>query len=76
MTYVYDTTGTPIVPGTFPGLPYRRLLPGIPPEMPPAHMPAVVIIVLFTVAITAGQYELAAALGTLLSAPLFVPVKV
>ncbi|MFF3843471.1 hypothetical protein [Streptomyces sp. NPDC001930] len=73
---IYDTTGTPSVPGTFPGHPSRRPWPGILPELPPVQAPTVVIIVLFTVAVAAGQYELATALGTLLAAPQFAPQKV
>ncbi|MFB7852779.1 hypothetical protein ACFC34_37995 [Streptomyces sp. NPDC056053] len=38
--------------------------------------PTVIIIVLFTMAVAAGQYELAAALGTLLAAPQFAPRQV
>ncbi|MFF9070475.1 hypothetical protein ACF09E_34535 [Streptomyces sp. NPDC014891] len=73
---VFDTTGTPSVSGTFPGRPSRWPRPGILPELPPVQTPTVIIIVLFTVAVAAGQYELAAALGTLLAAPQFASQKV
>ncbi|MEW2490400.1 hypothetical protein [Streptomyces sp. NPDC048411] len=73
---VYDTTGTPHVPGNFPSSPSRRPRPGFLPELPPMQTPTVIIIVLFTVAVAAGQYELATALGTLLAAPQFAPQKV
>ncbi|MFD9033272.1 hypothetical protein ACFVZW_19285 [Streptomyces sp. NPDC059567] len=74
---IYDSTRTPLPPGTFPGLPSRwPLKPGIFPEIAPEQLPAVVIIVLFTVAVAAGQYELAAALGTLLAVPQFARQRV
>ncbi|MFB8314692.1 hypothetical protein ACFC5T_40240 [Streptomyces sp. NPDC055961] len=66
----YDSTGTPVALGIFPGLPIGwPLKPGTFPGLPPERLPTVIIIVLFTMAVAAGKYDLAAALGTLAGAP-------